>query len=144
MLSVVAAALDATLLDSADELVGATELAGVELGASELAGVELGAIELAAVELGAGDGAGLLPPPPPPHAVKLSTIKGRAQVLIRDCMIIRILRCCYFELYGFLRWWVQFEWQFESAISTYHFIIVFLYKACGTNIVVLGSSVNVI
>ena len=99
MLSVIAAALDATLLDSAEELMGATELAGVELGAAELAGVELGATELAAVELGTGDGAGLLPPPPPPQAVSPSRTMGRAQVLIRDCMIIEILRCCYRELY---------------------------------------------
>lgn len=82
MLSVIAAALDATLLDSAEELMGATELAGVELGAAELAGVELGATELAAVELGTGDGAGLLPPPPPPQAVSPNRTMGRAQVLI--------------------------------------------------------------
>jgi len=78
VLSVVAAALDATLLDSADELAGAIELAGVELGATELA----------AAELGTGDGAGLLPPLPPPQAVKLRSTTGKAQVLIRDCMII--------------------------------------------------------
>ncbi len=58
--------------------------------------MELGATELAAIELGTGDGAGLLPPPPPPpQAVKLRSTTGRAQVLIRDCMIIQILRCCY-------------------------------------------------
>lgn len=105
-LSVTVAVLDATLLDASSELAGATELAGVELdtselaavelGATELAGVELGAKELASIELGTGDGAGLLPPPPPPpQAVKLRSTTGRAQVLIRDCMIIGILRCCY-------------------------------------------------
>lgn len=96
VLSVNTAVLDATLLDTADELVCATELAGVELGATELAGVELGVTELAAAELGTGDGAGLLsPPPPPPQAVKLRITIGKAQVLIRDCMIIGILRYCY-------------------------------------------------
>ena len=136
MLSVIAAALDATLLDSAEELMGATELAGVELGAAELAGVEL-----AAVELGTGDGAGLLPPPPPPQAVSPSSTMGRAQVLIRDCMIIEILRCCYRELFGFKG---QIRWRFESAISTYHFIIVCIDKVCGANIVLVVGLVNVI
>ena len=88
------AALEAALLDASAELAGAIELAakelaGVELGATELAGVELGATELAAVELGTGVGAGLLPPPPPPQAVKLRSTTGKAQVLIRDCMIIQ-------------------------------------------------------
>lgn len=93
------AALETALLDASAELAGAIELAakelaGVELGATELAGVELGATELAAVELGTGVGAGLLPPPPP-QAVKLRSTTGKAQVLIRDCMIIQILRSCY-------------------------------------------------
>lgn len=100
VLSFPATALEAALLDASAELAGAIELAakelaGMELGATELAGVELGAIELAAIELGTGDGAGLLPPPPPPQAVKLRSTTGMAQVLIRDCMIIQILRCCY-------------------------------------------------
>lgn len=81
MLSAFVAVLEATLLASADELAGATELVAVELGATELAAAELGA--------------GLLPPPPPPQAVKLRIMMGRAQVLIRDCMMTGILRCFY-------------------------------------------------
>lgn len=88
------------MLDIADELIGAVELAGVELGAAELAGVELGATELAAIEPGTDDGAGLLPPPPPPQAVKLRITIGKAQVLIRDCIVIPILRCYSKHYYG--------------------------------------------
>ena len=76
MLSAFAAALDATLLASADELAGATELAATELGIDDEAGL-------------------LPPPPPPPQAVKLRIMTGRAQVLIKDCIMTGILRCCY-------------------------------------------------
>jgi hypothetical protein len=96
VLSVPATELEAALLDASAELAGAIELAANELAGVELGAKELGATELAAVELGTGDGAGLLPPPPPPpQAVKLMSTTGRAQVLIRDCMIIQILRFCY-------------------------------------------------
>jgi hypothetical protein len=91
--------LPAATLDTAAELAGATELAGVELGA-----IELAASELTGAELAADEGAGLLPPPPPPpQAVKLRSTIGKAQVLIRDCIVIPILRYCY----GKHRYWVN-------------------------------------
>lgn len=123
MLSPLAAMLDATLLDASEELAGAEELTGIEelTGAEELAGAEelSGVAELATLEL---DGVTelldeeledvvvtglLLPPPPlPPQAARPATINERAQVLIRDCIVIPKLRCCYRRL-GFvvLRAW---------------------------------------
>jgi hypothetical protein len=54
--------------------------------------VELGATELTGAELAADEAGVLLPPPPPPQAVRPTTNRGRVQVLIMDCMIIRVLR----------------------------------------------------
>ena len=89
MFSLPAARLDAALLD----IIGAIELAAIELGAIELAGVELGATELAAIELGTVEAAGLLLPPLPPQAVRLKIVRGSVQVFIRDRIIVVILHC---------------------------------------------------
>lgn len=96
--SLPAATLDATLLDASDALAGVDEL---ELaGVNELAIFELdGAIELLDEELETGGCSGFFPPPPlPPQAVNPATINERAQVLIRDCIVIPKLRCCYRRL----------------------------------------------